>query len=313
MTNLPPSGPRPSRRDSLGFNEFIGVFVAFTTIGAILFWSLTRESGVFDLQNLFAFTPAEEDPQQTPSLAPELPFDPTPTPDATLEEDRAGAAIVGQRRVGPESVGRETVGAETAQPVNFSDVPDDYWARPFILALSQRGVISGFNDGSFRPNQPVTRAEFATFVQQAFGQSSQQNAEPYKDIPADFWAAPSIQAATQTGFLTGYPGNIFRPTQQIPKVQALVALASGLGLPTQSASRQPLPYQDANQIPDWATDAVGAATRAGIVVNHPNPQLLNPSKNTTRAEAAALIYQALVRAGQAEPIASEYVVQPSQQ
>ncbi len=311
MTNLPPSGPRPSRRDSLGFNEFVGVFVAFTTIGAILFWSLTRERGIFDLQNLFAFTPAEEAPQLLPAPEAELPVS-TPAPPAIPEEDRVGPAIVGQRRVGPESVGRETVGAGTAQPANFSDVPDDYWARPFILALSQRGIISGFNDGTYRPNQPVTRAEFATFIREAFGQSPQQTAVQYKDIPTDFWATQAIQETTQTGFLTGYPGNIFRPTQQIPKVQALVALASGLGLSTQPAAK-PLPYQDASQIPNWATDAVRAATQAGIVVNHPNPQLLNPSKNTTRAEAAALIYQALVNARQAEPIDSEFVVQPSQQ
>jgi len=310
MTNLPPSGPRPSRRDSLGFNEFVGVFVAFTTIGAILFWSLTQERGV-DLQNLFALTPAEEAPQLDPSLDPEVPVA-SPTPAVTPEEDRVGPAIVGQRGVGPESVGRETVGAGTAQPANFSDVPDDYWARPFILALSQRGIISGFNDGTFRPDQPITRAEFATFIQEAFGQSSQQGAEQYKDIPANFWAIPSIQAATQTGFLSGYPGNIFRPTQQISRVQALVALASGLGLSTPSAAAPTLPYQDANQIPSWATNAVSAATQAGVVVNYPNPQLLNPSKNTTRAEAASLIYQALVKAGQAEPIASEYVVPPAQ-
>jgi len=308
---LPPSGPRPSRRDSLGFNEFVGVFVAFTTIGAILFWSLTRERGLFDLQNLFALTPTEEAPQLLPSPEAEGPVS-TPTAPATPEEDRVGRAIVGQRPVGPESVGRETVGAGTAQPVNFSDVADDYWARPFILALSQRGIISGFNDGTFRPNQPVTRAEFATFIQKAFGQSPRQAAVQYNDIPTDFWATQSIQEATQTDFLTGYPGNIFRPTQQIPKVQAVVALASGLGLSTQPAAK-PLPYQDASQIPNWATDAVRAATQAGIVVNHPSPQFLNPNKNTTRAEATALIYQALVNARQAEPIVSEFVVQPPRQ
>ncbi len=54
-----------------------------------------------------------------------------------------------------------------ASTVNLSDVSSDYWARPFIQALADNNVISGFPDGSFRPNQAVTRAEFAALIQKA--------------------------------------------------------------------------------------------------------------------------------------------------
>jgi hypothetical protein len=69
-------------------------------------------------------------------------------------------------------------------------------------------------------------------------------------------------------------------------------------------------YEDNSQIPPYAVDEVAAATTAGLVVNYPNPKRLNPQTMTNRAEAAALIYQALLQSGQVEKINSSYIVQP---
>lgn len=111
--------------------------------------------------------------------------------------------------------------------------------------------------------------------------------------------------------MRGYPGNVFRPQQEISKLQALVALNSGLNLPAPAAPNQVLQvYQDAAQIPKYATNAVAAATQAGIVVNHPNRQQLNPNILITRAEATALIHQAMAKAGKVEEISTPYVVKP---
>jgi len=117
----------------------------------------------------------------------------------------------------------------------------------------------------------------------------------FKDTPSDFWAAPAINRAISDKFLKGYPGDIFRPTQEIPRVQVLVALASGLNLPTPSNPAKTLQiYQDATQIPNDATDKVAAATQAKLVVNYPNQNLLNPNRNATRAEVTVMVYQALI-------------------
>lgn len=313
MTSSIPPDPQPSRRSTLGFKEAVGVFVAFTTIGAILFWSLTREDEGFNL-------PIVQLPSASPEPAP-LPT-PTPEPSPTQVGPEAvgprmvGPGAVGSGTVGPGIVGSGTVGSRTVGPkivgdVKFSDVPDDYWALPFITALSQRRIISGFNDGTFRPDQPVTRSEYAAMIQRAFDQSPSQSAQEYTDIPSGYWAAPAIQEATTTDFLNGYPGNVFRPNQQIPRVQVLVALVSGLGLSAQSSPDQALGiYQDTEQIPTWATGQVAAASEAGLVVNHPDRALLNPNQNATRAEVAAFIYQALAKAGQVRPINSNYIIQP---
>ncbi|MBN3940240.1 MAG: fasciclin domain-containing protein [Nostoc sp.] len=200
--------------------------------------------------------------------------------------------------------------------VNLSDVSSDYWARPFIQALAENNVISGFPDGTYRPNQPVTRAEFAALIQKAFSNQNrvrQLSAGGFSDVPANYWAAAAIQNAYETGFLAGYPGNVFRPNQEIPRVQGIVALSSGLGLTGGDTSTLTTYYNDASAIPEYAVGSVAAATVSNLVVNYPDVKQLNPQQSLTRAEAAALLYQALVKQGRVQPIASnlpasQYVV-----
>jgi uncharacterized surface protein with fasciclin (FAS1) repeats len=205
----------------------------------------------------------------------------------------------------------ETTPSPTPMPeasVNFSDVSADYWAQPFIQALAARNIISGFPDGTFKPEDTVDRAEFAAMIANAFNANATRQLDPtgFSDVPGDYWAISAIQEAYETGFLEGYPNNEFQPNQEIPKVQAIVALANGLGLTSADAASVDLGtyYTDANTIPEYAVDPITAATQANLVVNYPNVQQLNPETPLTRAEAAAHIYQALVQAGQAEPIAS---------
>jgi hypothetical protein len=199
----------------------------------------------------------------------------------------------------------------TAEPAGFSDLEANYWAYPFITALVQRKIISGFPDGTFRPDAPVTRAEYAAMLQKAFDKPPKQQAVSYKDVATDFWANDAIQEVSRNGFLAGYPRNIFQPTQQIPRVQALVALASGLELPRPAAPAQVLQtYQDAVKIPKYATAAVASAAQAGLAVSYPEPKALEPNEKATRADAAAFIYQGLVASGKAEEISSQYLAKP---
>jgi len=204
-----------------------------------------------------------------------------------------------------------TTALPAAEPT-FSDVPPSYWAYPFIEALAKRDVVRGFADRTFRPNQPVNRAEFAALVESAFENSQQQRSPvDFNDVQPGFWAIPAINRAYSTGFMEGYPGKVFRPGQLIPRVQAIAALSKGLNLTSSGDVPATIQrYQDANQIPDWANDRVAAATAARLVVNHPNLSALEPARETTRAEAAALIYQAMAQAGLVEPIESQYIVNP---
>jgi len=200
-----------------------------------------------------------------------------------------------------------TVEPPPGGPVAFKDVPTGYWAKSYIEALASQNIIAGFPDGTFKPNEPVTRAQFATIITKALNPTAKRTAINFKDVPSNFWAAAAIRSAYQSQFVSGYPDGTFKPQQQIPRVQALVALANGLGL---TASNQNVLsfYNDAAQIPNYAAGPVAAATSRQLVINYPTVKQLAPNREATRAEVAAFVYQALVNAGRAQPITSPYLV-----
>ena len=333
MTNLPPPDPQSSQREPLGFDDFIGIFVAFITIGGILFWSFSQRNQGFisflspspspsaqpiaptpgATANPAPVTPTSEPtvaPTQSPLLTPVSPFP------ASNQPGLRGVVPIPVPAPAKTPAPATTLAPAPAlgKPINFVDVPQDFWARPFIDALSARGIVNGYTGNYFRPDQLVTRAEFAAIVQAAFDKNNPgRRVSEFRDIPSNFWAAPAIDKATSDGFLKGYPGNFFQPTQEIPSAQVLVALANGLNLQTPSDPAKILQiYQDAAQIPNYATEKIAAATQARLVVNYPNLNLLNPNQNATRAQVAAIVYQAMVQAGKVQPIQSQYIVQPPQ-
>lgn len=197
-----------------------------------------------------------------------------------------------------------------AQAASFSDVSSNYWASGFIQALANRGVLSGFPDGSFRPNEPVTRAQYAAMVRQAFRRAATRPAVSFTDVPESYWAIAAIREAYTTGFMSGYPEGNFLPDANISRAEVLVSLANGLGYSANNSSVNSTlqTYVDANAIQDWARPSIAAATEKQIVVNYPNVQALNPNLHATRAEVAAFIYQALVSSGTVSALSSPYIV-----
>ncbi|MBV9387309.1 MAG: DUF1565 domain-containing protein [Chroococcidiopsidaceae cyanobacterium CP_BM_ER_R8_30] len=199
-----------------------------------------------------------------------------------------------------------------AGQVAFQDIPSGYWAQPYIKALAAKKIIAGFPNGTFKPDEPVTRAQFAAIVNKAFSPTAQRSPLNFTDVSRNFWAYQPIEAAYRGGFMTGYPGGAFKPDEQIPRVQVLVSLANGLNLPNGNSGALSV-YTDASQIPNYAATQVAAATTQQLVVNYPTPSQLNPNQPATRAQVAAFVYQALVNAGRAQAIPSPYVVKlPSQ-
>jgi hypothetical protein len=197
--------------------------------------------------------------------------------------------------------------AQTQTQSQFADVPADFWAYDFITRLAARGIIAGFPDGTFRPNEPVTRAQYAAMLRNAFNQSSMRDAAAFVDVPTNYWAAAAIREADTMGFMSGYPGNVFRPDQNIPRAQVLVSLANGLNF-TASNPNSVQVYRDAGQIPDYAVASIAAATEQRMVVNYPNVQVLKPNQTATRADVAAFIHQALVSQNQVAAVPSPYIV-----
>jgi hypothetical protein len=193
----------------------------------------------------------------------------------------------------------------------FADVQGN-WAQTCISELTQRNIISGYPDGTFRPNNPVTRAEYAAMVGKAFPNAPRDRsavAVRFVDVPTSYWAYSAISYASQTGFLSGYPGFVFNPGQNIPRAQVLVSLASGLNFaPTQPAANTLGIFADASTIPGYAQMGIAAATEKRLVVNHPDVKYLNPNQLASRADVSAFLCQSLTSTGQiASVVPGQYV------
>ncbi len=234
----------------------------------------------------------------------------TPAPTDSITDSTETPAPTDSTTESPETPA--PTDSDRDRGVKFKDVPDDFWAFPFITALVERDLFDRAADTDiFQPNAPMTRAEYAVALRKAFKQNPTQNQLNFQDVPGDYPVGEPIKRSTETGFLRGYPGQIFRPNQPIPRVQVIVSLANGLGLKAPSNPNQILQrYQDASRLPAYSVSAVAAATKAGLVVNYPNPSRLNPNQVATRADVASLIHRALVIQGKVPEIPSQYIVQP---
>ncbi len=176
----------------------------------------------------------------------------------------------------------------------FKDI-QGHWAKSCIAQLAQNKVISGYSDGRFRPTEPVTRAEFATAIAKAFPNVADvRSGKNFTDIPSNYWAKEAISKAYQRGFMSGYPEDTFKPDDSIQRLEAFLALASGLKYaPTQPATKTlETAFTDVKDIPNYAQQAIAAATEKQIIVNYPEVKNLNPNKLASRAEIAAFLCQA---------------------
>ena len=326
----PPSG----ERNPLGFDELIAILVAFGTMGAIFFWVTGRNPSQFGTTN-WQFPAVFSQPAVAPArpgiLTPALPSSDVRSPATLLiprEPDTAPVAPLGPilPPIAPQGtivvpqkpIVRSTLAPVITKPkaskakvgpVKLSDVPDKYWARPFIVALVDRKIFADLTDSKFRPDEPMTRVELAGLIQRMADKEPRRKSVDFKDVKDKSPTKSAIDHSVKTGYLKGYPDNAFRPDKEVPRVEVIAALASGLNLKSSAKASKTLQvYTDRKKLPKWAVDKVAAATEAGIVVNHPKPTLLQPNRIATRAEVAAMIYQAMAKEGKVPAKPSEYIV-----
>ncbi|OMF37344.1 peptidase S8 [Paenibacillus sp. FSL H8-0548] len=117
------------------------------------------------------------------------------------------------------------IGADTAQVKRFKDVSNSHWAGNAISRAVKQGWIKGFPDNTFKPDQPVTRAEMALIVGYADGvQPRFPSFDPFEDVPNTHWSAPMLLAMKQNGQIEGVQSNLFRPKQQASRADFTVLL-----------------------------------------------------------------------------------------
>lgn len=114
--------------------------------------------------------------------------------------------------------------------VRFKDVRPTHWAYDAIRRAVQAGIVTGFSDGSFRPDQKVSRAEMAAMLGRAMGlRELAVTRTSFKDVRTDHWAAGWIERLVREGILTGYADRTFRPEQLVTRAEVAVMVLKGLG------------------------------------------------------------------------------------
>ncbi|MEK8132600.1 S-layer homology domain-containing protein [Paenibacillus filicis] len=186
--------------------------------------------------------------------------------------------------------------------INFVDISETYWANSAIMDLAKSQVISGYEDGSFKPEKYVTREEFASLIAKTFYLDlPSSNSKPtYYDVTPDRWSFSYIEASKD--FLTGYypPSGkaIFNPTTDATREDVAVALVKTLGYQPDELKDERIlerKFYDLGSISPNLRTYVALAVEKQIFDGYPNGTFRG-DKQVTRAEVASLLHRVIKNA-----------------
>ena len=169
----------------------------------------------------------------------------------------------------------------------YSDVTEGHWAKSYIDDLSGKKYVSGYEDGTYKPDALVTRAEFAKILVNIFGVIDQANVS-ISDLNDSAWYAEPVKIAIKAGYLTGYSDNTVKPENPITRQEAAVMVYRAWELTPEGS----LNFADNAEIADWASNQV-ATLVAKNVLNGYEDGTFRPNNNITRAEVAKILSGAL--------------------
>jgi len=196
--------------------------------------------------------------------------------------------------------GKKTEEATTEEPAaekTFSDVPASFWGYSYIQKAAARKLITGNPDGTFRPNDNMTRAEFVMILYRMAGSPEVTVSAKFKDVSASAWYAKAVCWAAEKGYVTG-DGTNFDPSGLITRQQVVAilyrynggggmeALLAGYGIDNLAA------FTDKGKIASWAEDAMRWAIYEGIITGT-SATTLSPTGTAQRAQVAAFFVRYL--------------------
>ncbi|AFH59450.2 hypothetical protein B2K_01685 [Paenibacillus mucilaginosus K02] len=194
-----------------------------------------------------------------------------------------------------------TFGIVTQQR-SFTDT-DGTWAQDAIEGLSGRLVVDGYPDGSFRPEVPVSRSEFAAMLARALGWVPDSSASvQYTDVDPAAWDAGYIASMSERGLLSGYEDGSFRGSQRITREEAAVLLTRALAYvqtEAQSAGAgtgSTAAFADSGEVSSYAREAIAKAQAQGLLSGYEDGTF-KPQGLTNRAETVTLISKLLQLTG----------------
>ncbi|MBP3889269.1 MAG: S-layer homology domain-containing protein [Cellulosilyticum sp.] len=189
-----------------------------------------------------------------------------------LKKVLAGAAVVA------------TIGG--ALPVmTYAADYDNHWAKSSITKWAEKEIIKGYEDGSFKPNDYVTRGELASIMVRMFGLTDTVGAKTFKDVAENKWYTADIAKVTSAGIMGGYEDGSFKPESQVTRQEAASILARAYKLTAQEGT---LSFTDAASIASWAKADVTTLVTKGYLSGDQN-NAFRPNAPLTRAEAVTMI------------------------
>ena len=169
----------------------------------------------------------------------------------------------------------------------YQDLDPKAWYHAAVDAAIQRGLLAGFEDGTFRPGGLLTRGQLAQILYNQAGRPPVDGGGSFSDVPSGVWYASAVRWMAAQGIAGGYGDGRFGPDDSITREQLAVMLWRYFGSP--AATAQTLQFSDAAQASGWAVDALLWASEKGVLKGK-GGNVLDPKGLTTRAEAAQMLY-----------------------
>lgn len=180
-------------------------------------------------------------------------------------------------------------------PDKFSDIDETFWAKEAIDYMTEKEIVSGNGDGTFGPDDDVTRAEFVKILVNAFGFTEKAEGLTFTDVSESDWHYDFISIAFKNGLAQGMSEEYFGAEEKISRQDMSVMLYNAAKAADKSVELGELKeFSDANEIADYAKEAVNTFASAGVI-NGTGDGLFEPNAFATRAQAVQIVYNLLTK------------------
>jgi hypothetical protein len=179
-----------------------------------------------------------------------------------------------------------------SQPAEeFADVVN-HWAKDVIVSAVELGIVNGYEDGSFKPDEPITRVQFAALLVRALGLQGSAAVDSFADQSAiPDWAKGELGAALRAGILQGYEDQTLRPNATISRAEMITMLLRAYPKKAEDIGGT-TSFSDSGDIPAWAIASVAQAEALGLIEGQ-GDNTFAPQDSASRAQALAVIMRML--------------------
>ncbi len=173
----------------------------------------------------------------------------------------------------------------TGSAATFKDI-EGHWAQKYIEEWIDKGVINGYPDGTFRPDDYITRGEVSKVFALAYEMPTEVEITDFSDVAESEWYYTFVQACAAFGTVNGYPDGSFRPNGNVTRSEVVKMVCLSVGLSLEESGYEV--YSDAAKMPAWAAGYWNALIKVGVIGGDPSGTL-RPNDYITRAELVKIL------------------------